>query len=515
MRTDKDIYQWNLGRIQVRKIADYLAGNDRRTFFLATLYVLLVGLLAQFWIIPSHFHDAESAIGLIPGTDAHIYHQGALALLGEMQRHGWAAWQLRPDGHTISGITGALYYLLAPIPVVILPLNAVAHGLCALCMVSIGAALGYARQTMRLAVLPFIFFPGSLIWLIQINKDPYFILGMFLMVRSWVSLVATPSEDSTAVIPPSAFRVNNWLALAAGVALIWFIRPYVLSIVEVALAATLVTTLFIQFCRRASLFQIVRQACMGAAVLLAMQTVSGTFEYLPVFVKGDNKVLLTTWEAIATAYDQSEEGISRTAPRSAAAHPSSKTSHSSKGEPASSREDDTAVKWAFEDWAVSKWVSKYLHILIYRRLYYVDHDKNAASRIDTDRIYTIADLPGYFPRAVVVGFFLPTAWQWIHVKPGLSQLAMLIAGIEILMVNGGLAGLLVKLCRVDRATRANLMMLGIFAVLLVTANVYAVPNLGTLYRLRYPPVMLIAVLGWAFWIERYWPIKRPSSRRSS
>ena len=159
-------------------------------FSIAFFYALGVGLLLQLIIVPYFLHWAEGyeAPGLII-LDAISFHRLALEMLAEMQVDGWDSWVFSPSGNPPIGIAAALYYItgLAK-PWVIMPLNAVLHGVSAALLYSIVRMVGFGNRTALVATLPFIFFPSAMSWFTQLHKDGFFIFANLLFIYGWVLL---------------------------------------------------------------------------------------------------------------------------------------------------------------------------------------------------------------------------------------------------------------------------------------------------------------------------------------
>lgn len=147
------------------------------------------------------------------------------------------------------------------------------------------------------------------------------------------------------------------------------------------------------------------------------------------------------------------------------------------------------------------WGIRYLQLMVNQRVYYAQNTATSGTRIDADAIKTVSDLPWYLPRALVVGFALPVFWQHDAARPAASRIAMSLAGLEMALIDFALAGLLFRLWQGRGPERANMLFLIGFCSLLIVVNVYATPNLGTLHRVRYAPLILLATLGWAAWID--------------
>lgn len=464
--------------------------RDRYVFLFAFAYILCVGAIAQLWLIPHYFADPSARIGLLPNTDASLYHHAAMDLFDALETLGWRAWKLYPEGHSLSGIAAAMYYLFVPLPLVMLPFSALAHGCVALGLISMGHSLGFSRQAMRVGALVYILLPSSLLWLVQLNKDIYFILGLVLVMRSWMWLVPPASKQQ-----PLGQRAELCATYMLGLLLIWLTRPYAVGITQIALVAAFVFFLGLRLCFIGK-HGLLYSASVGLAAIVAISVLTQALTYLPERLKGERAVMLTSWNAIAERHEVPAKAVhddanivteSKVTQRKVTV---SKVTESKVTESKVTEGEVTKGK-----------IVRYLELLVAQRLSYVTNDGKAASRIDVDAIHTIEDIPLYAPRAMIVGYTFPTFWQFLDVKSGASKAAMFIAGLEMLLVNIGLVALLLRQRYLPLPNRLALAMLVACSVLLVVVNVYAIPNLGTLYRVRYGALMLLAVLGWAAIVE--------------
>jgi hypothetical protein len=126
------------------------------------------------------------------------------------------------------------------------------------------------------------------------------------------------------------------------------------------------------------------------------------------------------------------------------------------------------------------------------RLY--DEDYKAGSDVDTDvRFHTRGELILYLPRAAAIGLFAPFPNSWF--APGLlvGRTGRLISGVEMALTYGLEVLAVFGIWRARRNPFVWLM--AATAFLGVTALGLIVVNVGSIYRLRYPYWMLLAILG--------------------
>jgi hypothetical protein len=115
---------------------------------------------------------------------------------------------------------------------------------------------------------------------------------------------------------------------------------------------------------------------------------------------------------------------------------------------------------------------------------------NAGSMIDANvRFYSVLDVVNYIPRAIQIGYLAPFPDMWIAqgVNPG-SGIMRKISGIEMLVAYAafivGFIGLIIKYNNENIIIIAAVLLTG--AVILLVQSI-AIPNVGTLYRMRLAP----------------------------
>lgn len=184
-------------------------------------YILAVGMLVQLVLLPYVFPQLHAGNGLMLGGDWVRFHETALDVAGKIRQNGWSQWSLRPAGEGPAGILSILYVFFVQKPFVYLPLNAILHASAAIVLLKIARFFTSSDKIALLAILPFTFFPSSLLWLTQIHKDPFFILGNFLFLFAWILIGAGAmgkADLSKKTIKIAACAVS-------GLLLVWIMRP--------------------------------------------------------------------------------------------------------------------------------------------------------------------------------------------------------------------------------------------------------------------------------------------------
>jgi hypothetical protein len=136
----------------------------------------------------------------------------------------------------------------------------------------------------------------------------------------------------------------------------------------------------------------------------------------------------------------------------------------------------------------------------------------AGSRLDEERRFTSApDLLAYLPRAVTIGLLAPFPRQWV--ERGLTPTGTLerrvVAG-EMILAHGCFLAVLLGLWRRLLAPRLGVVLLcGLFLL----PYVYALSAVGSLYRLRFGPWIVLVALGAAVLAEGVQKFRKRDSSR--
>lgn len=138
----------------------------------------------------------------------------------------------------------------------------------------------------------------------------------------------------------------------------------------------------------------------------------------------------------------------------------------------------------------NKW--NFLNDLITARKNYYLTYPNANFNIDANYdITSETNMLKYLPRAILLGFLAPFPHNIIKTnsKKPINNLVL----IEIIIIYLGLFGLILSVFKIPDKTVPIL----VFCLITITIYVYAIPNIGTIYRLRMPYLWPLISLGLA------------------
>lgn len=187
-------------------------------------YSLSVALLFQM-VLPLLLPALHFGEGLLFPDSAH-FHQSAIDLAGEIRLNGWGAWRIWPSNTTTGNVAilGAIYAIFGYKTLLILPLNAALHASGGLCLILIGRELfsgSFARAGSMIAGCLFIIFPSSLNWYAQNHKDGYAALGFLLLVLAGVRLLKAKKLNGLS---------NSIILIVSGLFLTILVRPHNLQL---------------------------------------------------------------------------------------------------------------------------------------------------------------------------------------------------------------------------------------------------------------------------------------------
>jgi hypothetical protein len=159
------------------------------------IYTSATAFFVQFVILPYILPQAHLGHGLFV-PDSTGFHQAAVEKAAEMAVTGWSAWELRPEGHFPAGVASVFYYLWRPEPYALIPFNAVLHATAG-CLVFflLGVLMPGRPMAAAAGASLFVINPASFEWTAQIHRDGTFILGILLILTSWMLLLRSADKS--------------------------------------------------------------------------------------------------------------------------------------------------------------------------------------------------------------------------------------------------------------------------------------------------------------------------------
>jgi hypothetical protein len=199
--------------------------SNRELFAVAWIFVVTGGLVLQLFILPVLVPFAHAGHGLIANQDSVGFHSAAAAAADRIRERGWEAWQWLPGDFPVA-LTSAVYAVIYPEPWVLLPLNGVFFGIIVVAVRSAVRSLTGSAGASLVAVAPFFVFPSFVpIWG-QLHRD--------LVTGAGFSLVLCALILS-AQRPQPAPALNRCIILAlAGMGLLSLSRSYAMALTAAA-----------------------------------------------------------------------------------------------------------------------------------------------------------------------------------------------------------------------------------------------------------------------------------------
>jgi len=473
---------------------------QQRPLVVAGLAFFLYGILAatavQFIILPYILPGLHAGHGLLTGGDFPGLHEIASRKAAEIIDQGWGAWELQPEGQSSAGVASAIYALTNHFePWSLIVFNAALHAAGGLILMQLIRHLGVRTQIAFYSGAFYVFYPSSLQWVSQIQKDSTYFAGMLAVLLGMIMLIRMPSRAKQ---PFSLMRAGGVIAL--GLILISLARLYGLELLKyVSLLLILIATPFL-----------VKKWLEENISATRLITVMLIFLAIPIFCKyapRDERI-------------PADISFANKKPPVAFSLSSNRKGHG--GKKSGTPEDDRQLleKSVLES---EDYKNVYIVSLIWERTAFLPESidtvalriakarygwrgtsyQPAGSMIDWDvKFWNAAEEIAYLPRAIQIGMLAPFPEHWLAQgsSPG-GTVMRRVTGIEMLLLYPMLLiGLPLAAWR--WRCRLEFWMIVAFCLPLLILYAYTVPNLGSLYRLRYGFLMALSAIGFAaLWLS--------------
>ena len=400
---------------------------------IAFLWALTLGLSLQLIFLPYVFPDLHAGDGLLKGADWVWFNQIAVESAHKINETGWDKWELRLFGQAPAGIAAAIYALTGVSkPFMYLPLNAILFGIAVAELHRLISYIAKENKYTWVGVLPLLLFPSSLMIYGQLHKDIFSIVGVFLIFNT---LLLAGDQKGWKVY------LSFFLRTISGLFLIWIVRPYFMEVVSIAWMA-------------------------GVSILVLWILWRRPTRYKRLLIIVTGMFFIHQWGVSLSS------GQDYYAPPPKANHINSNSINSN--------------SIALLEKLLVTYPARFDRV----RQNFINGYPNAGSMIDANvRFYSVLDVLNYIPRAIQIGYLAPFPDMWIAqgVNPG-SGIMRKISGIEMLVAYAafivGFIGLIIKYNNENIIIIAAVLLTG--AVILLVQSI-AIPNVGTLYRMRLAP----------------------------
>jgi putative peptidoglycan lipid II flippase len=430
-------------------------GDNNIIWYFVFLYATIGALLVQLVFLPVLFPQWHAVDGLLIGGDWIAFHQKALELAKLIQDEGWNKWELRPNGWFPAGLASALYVIVYPLPLVLVPINAAVHATSTLALIKIMNIMSKSARVALYAAIPYTLFPTAMLWYTQIHRDGFYNLGILLFIYGFVSMIHETSCNS--IIK----KIRHSAVFLCGMILIWVVRPYSLIMV---LYTGLFLLLIIAFVYALKVLQSklkLRDAILTMLILsllffvtFTLYTFSESAKYLREIDSSDQKTL-----------------IQRTA-----------------------EEKPEQFKWNNSVWVPNIFENQLYSVAYLRSVEFPDRYGETASVIDTDiSFHSAKDFLIYLPRAFQISFFAPFPSSWFKDSgSSISKIFRVASGFEMMFFYLLIIPLIYSFWIWRK--RIEFYTIVIFCSIMILPLVYSVPNLGTMYRYRFVYLMILSGL---------------------
>lgn len=398
------------------------------------------------------------------GGDWVGFHQLAIDLASKMREHGFSSWELRVGGQAPASVAAIAYWITGvDKPYVVLPIHAFLYGLTAVAYFQIVRTIVHSSGARILGMAPLFLLPSTAMIWGQIHKDIYSICGIMLVVLNCLYVIQPRDHKPWP-------RIFFYAVLSlVGATLIFYPRSYLGKIVLFEESLFLLLILF-------RLFLGYTGAQWRRTLALLVVFASALFFQYLIGAAIDSSASV---DFIQTQSELPSKSQSEVKPKHAA-------------------EPKPCVPWQRADF-VPAVIDRELLKLSCTREGFISGYPSAGSNIDTNiHFENFQDYVEYIPRALEIGLFSPFPDQWWSsaIQPG-GKMMRRLAAAEMLVYYFSFGGLLYLIFRRDyRMTAVTVLILTVPAVLFYAL---AIPNIGTLYRMRYPFFLCFTVLGFCGW----------------
>jgi hypothetical protein len=381
--------------------------------------------------------------------DSAYFNDVAIKLAQKINQNGWVNWELYPSrgASGASSFLAVFYIFFGEIKAFAIFFNAFFHGVSGILVYFITLKILSDNQFNKYIALisstSFVFFPSAMTWVGQIHKESCLSAGIFLALFATINIFSSLRS----------FREFFKYLLFAFISLILIasMKPYFLQI----LSLILLIILLFQLCR-------ILPVSFAKVFALSIFLFSSIFLFTQINIYGNSSWL---------------SGESDLAP-------------------------DLQKNFS---WNETKYIpqilDRKLNALASTRAARIDFGiaTNVKSMIDEDRKPASAiELIKYIPRAFQVSFLAPFPENWFKTQ----SLVDFTSSLEMLIFYTAFIGLFFLIFK-----KNQYIPLLCFCFAFIPLIIYGIasPNIGTLYRIRYPFEMilfLIGLSGWGFMINR-------------
>jgi len=418
------------------------------------VFATTVGLLVQWVILPALLPSLHAGHGLQAGGDWIGFHEDGVKLANALASKGWRAFELRPSGNFPAGVSGVIYFITGiQEPWVVIPLSASLFSVAVVAVFNIFCCLTSRRDAI-LALIPLVLFPGSIQFYSQAEKDVWSFTSSALLLFIALVVARRPRMNVTQCV-----SICCMVIFAAGLA--WLVRPYFSSVQLAAFTCAVAFTVLDRYAGDMSLKRPYWVVFLGWCFVCMMLFATDVPSRIWPSLKNENP---------SDLFHVSHRYV---APASCARAPS------------------------VVDGLLPSWARRGLDSVVSARLGMVQSTgRYAGSAIDNEVCFSQpSDVIRYIPRALQIGLFAPFPNMWLSRGTSVGARAMrLISGGEMFAAYLLFPGIAFLLWSAGSRRWAMLAVLA-FVLPIIILMATAIPNVGTLYRMRYGYLGILMGMG--------------------
>ncbi len=424
-------------------------------------YCIIISLIFQNILLPL-VPSLHAGSGLLNG-DSYRFHLKAISFANEIKINGWSHWTpWLTESYTGNvAILAALYVIFDPNPSLLIPINACLHATGGLLIFLIGKVVWPGRigiyASLATSIL-FIIFPSSLNWYAQIHKDGYSIVGLLMIIYSWLCWMDKESTIKSNLL----FLFLN----IVGCLLIVIVRPYVVQLLlPISLLMFFLVVSYSFWVEKTNR----KAAWSRTSTIIIVLCIIGLISTVPAALSKKNF-------SLAKKSDQVIEHISRQQP----VH---------------------VQKWHWEDSnLLPGTLERFFKGASSLRVHFIraGEIRKSESMIDSDiKPENLFEMLAYLPRSLQISLFAPFPKDWLN-KLSMTRLVGVTETIIWYLIAPGILFALYYRCSI------NILLILTFALSFLIINGYVIANIGTLHRVRYPFIFLLMLIGTSGWIQLWY-----------
>jgi len=416
----------------------YIERKPLHVVFVLFVFHIVIAFLISWISYSSYLSPLHTGDGFWKfAIDSTLYHQEALTLIDVLDRGEWSFWWSSYARHMHVKWIALIYWSSGEAyPVLFEIVNSFVWVASVVLIYKASYHLFSKNVTIASFSTLFLFFPSLLLSSVQLLREPFYILGVCFTILGWVFIV---KKDS------------SWLG--AGLIIFGFfviisardyLTPLIFSIFFICGIGAIITN---------------RVARLPMFLMMVSIYAIASFESSPLNMRGNGYVSKVDGVGNYGAISRVISGY------------------------------DTDTDTDTDEAHLSNRVRNYININIPGRLSSMRHGfrnvtATAGSSIDVDeRFNNVEDLFLYLPRALQIGFLSPFPKHWISSGKETGRIGRIISAFETMILYFAFIGffwLLYKNIKIGVSLVPILVLGGIIILLLG----YAVPNVGTIYRMR-------------------------------